>query len=111
MQIFVSVLPVRKTISLDVEPNHSIKTLKSLIQDKEGIPPDQQCLIYAGIELEDSYNLNDYLILANSTVHLILKIDVCLKTFTWETGDFGTKIYRYNRRCEGQNSRQKRHIA
>ena len=79
MQIFVSVLPVRKTISLDVEPNHSIKTLKSLIQDKEGIPPDQQCLIFAGIELEESYNLNDYIILANSTVHLILKIDVCLK--------------------------------
>lgn len=78
VDVHVKVLPVGKTISLNVEPDLSIKALKSLIQDEEGIPPDQQCLIFTGIELEDSYNLN-YTILRISTIHLILKIDVCLK--------------------------------
>ena len=82
MQIFVKVPPVKKTITLDVEPNLSIKTVKLLIQDKEGIPPDQQCLIFAGIELEDSGTINDYRIPKESTLYLILKIDVYLKTST-----------------------------
>ena len=83
MQIFVKVPPIKKTITLNVEPNHSIKTVKLLIQDKEGIPPDQQCLIFAGIELEDSGTLNDYRISQkSSTLDLILKIDVRLKMST-----------------------------
>ena len=82
MQIFVNVIPVKKTITLEVEPDHSIKTVKSLIQNKEGIPPDQQCLMFAGIELEDSGTLNDYRISIESTLDLILKIDVRLKMST-----------------------------
>ena len=82
MQIFVNVLPVQKTITLFVEPYYSIKTVKLLIQDKEGIPPDKQCLIFAGIELEDSGTLNDYRISQESTLDLILKIDVRLKMST-----------------------------
>ena len=82
MQIFVKVLPEKKTIALCVEPNNYIKTVKLLIQDKEGIPPDQQCLIFAGIELEDSGTLNDYRISKESTLDLILKIDVRLKMST-----------------------------
>ena len=82
VQIFVRVLPGKKTITLEVEPNHSIKTVKQLIQDKEGILPDQQCLIFAGIELEDSGTLNDYRISKESTLDLILKIDVLLKMST-----------------------------
>ena len=81
-QIFVRLLPGKKTITLEVEPNHSIKTVKQLIQDKEGILPDQQCLIFAGIELEDSGTLNDYRISKESTLDLILKIDVRLKMST-----------------------------
>ena len=81
VQIFVQT-PPGKTITLNVESNHSIKVLKSLIEDKEGIPPDQQCLVFADIELEDSYNLNDYDIPKESTLYLILKMDVWLKMST-----------------------------
>ena len=81
MQIFVQT-SAGKTITLDVQSNHSIKTLKSLIERKERIPSDQQCLIFAGNELKDSGTLHDYGIRKESTLHLILKIDVCLKMYT-----------------------------
>ena len=82
IQIFVNVIHVKKTITLEVEPDHSIKTVKSVIQNKQGIPSDQQCLMFAGIELEDSGTLNDYRISKESTLDLILKIDVRLKMST-----------------------------
>ena len=82
IQIFVNVIPVKKTITLEVEPDHSIKTVKSVIQNKQGIPSDQQCLMFAGIELEDSGTLNDYRISKESILDLILKIDVRLKMST-----------------------------
>ena len=81
MQIFVQT-SAGKTITLNVQSNHSIKTLKSLIERKERIPSDQQCLIFAGNELKDSGTLHDYGIRKESTLHLILKIDVCLRMYT-----------------------------
>lgn len=73
LEVYVKTL-TGKTVTLAVTSSNTVAELKEMIQDKEGIPPDQQRFVFAGKQLEDDRMISEYHVRNASTLHLILRL-------------------------------------
>lgn len=73
MQLFVKTL-TGKTVSIEVEEGESIEDVKAKIAEKEGIPAEQQRLIFGGQQLQDAKTIDDYDVGDDATLHLVLRL-------------------------------------
>jgi len=80
-EIYVKTL-TGKTLTFMVSPFNTIEEVKLKVQDKQGIPPDQQRLIYSGLQLDTKYTVGDYYIQKDSTLHLVLRLRGMISTFS-----------------------------
>jgi len=83
MQVFVKTL-TGKTITVDCEPDESVESLKAKIQEKEGVAPDQQRIIFGGKQLDSLKSLSDYDIDDDSTLHLVLRLRGGALSLYWQ---------------------------
>jgi ubiquitin len=125
MKIFVKTM-TGKTITHEVEPSDSINDVKAKIQDKEGIPPDQQLLVFThrGKEIEKSKHLinnkfmtlSDYNIQNESILHLVLRLGGAAVTLylcedpDGEDHHYDGHALRYHRRCQIQDPTHGRNL-
>jgi len=63
-----------KEIDLDVEPEYKISNVKEQVEEKEGIPPAQQRLIFGGKQMDDEKDVASYNLEAGATLHLVLAL-------------------------------------
>ena len=79
MRIFVAMLSGR-SITIEVDAEDTVENIKAKVQDREGVRPEDQRLLFHGKQLEDEYTLNDYQIVNSSTLHLVMRLrgGVCI---------------------------------